>query len=340
MWPHILSLLPTLLLPLCVAEAAPLFDDDKVVDIELIGPVYSLIKPMEKREEMPFVLRANGAEHEVMVRLRGKSRLRVCKFPPLRLRFNTEDTDPGLFTGQDKLRLVTHCKNNDKGEINVLEEYAAYRIFALLSDYAYRVRLFRIRYTDTDQKLSEKAALRYGFAIEPMEQLAQRAGGEMLHVQSLSASRYNREQAALVFVFQYLIGNTDWSFVLAENDDACCHNGDLLEIDRSIYYIPYDFDLAGIVNANYAKPDPGLRMKNVRQRRYRGYCIDTESVRTALQYVKSQQASVLAVADDLPGLADAERKTMKDYLGQFFEKAENEEKLLQLYEKRCLGKKA
>jgi len=331
-------LLAIIFLPWSVSEAAPLFEENSVLDVELVGPLYSLTEPGEEGEEVPFVLRENGLDHQVMVRLRGKSRLRVCEFPPLRVRFDTEQSVAGVFAGQDKIKLVTHCRNNDKGEKNALEEYTAYRLFALLSEVSFRVRLMRITYTDTDQKLSENAHLRYGFAIEPMQQLAQRTGGEPLEVAGLSVSRLNREQASLVFVFQYLIGNTDWSFVMAENDDACCHNGDLLDIDQSIYYVPYDFDLAGIVNAKYAKPDSTLRLKNVRQRRYRGYCTDAESIETALRYVKSQETSILDTLNSIPGFTEDDRVSMQEYLGEFFKQAQDEDKLLRQFEKRCLGK--
>lgn len=331
-------LLAIFFLPWSVAEATPLFEEHSVLDVELKGPIYSLIEAGEKPEEVPFVLRENGLDYQVTVRLRGKSRLRVCDFPPLRVRFDTEQINAGVFAGQDKVKLVTHCRNNDKGEKNALEEYTAYRLFALLTEVSFRVRLMRITYTDTDQKLSENAHLRYGFAIEPMQQLAQRVGGEPLDVAGLSVSRLNRDQASLVFVFQYLIGNTDWSFVLAENDDACCHNGDLLDINQSIYFVPYDFDLAGIVNAKYAKPDSTLRLKSVRQRRYRGYCTDTESVETALRHVKSMETSILDTINSIPGFTENDRASMREYLGEFFKKAQNEDKLLREFEKRCLGK--
>lgn len=332
-------ILTSLMLCWTTVQSASLFEDDSLLEFELVGPLHSLIEQGEKDEESRFILKLNGAEYPVMVRLRGKSRLRVCKFPPLRFRFVPGEPAPEQFAGIEKIKLVTHCNNNSKGDQNTLEEYAAYRLFSLLTDISYRARPMRITYTDTDNKLSEKARLRYAFAIEPVQLLAQRTGGAALEVKGLSLSRLNREQAGLVFVYQYMIGNTDWSFVLAEEDDACCHNGDLLDIENSIYYVPYDFDLAGIVNAKYAKPDPSLRLKSVRQRRYRGYCIDQEFVGTALGQVKSQESEILQTIGAIPGLSDSDKATMSDYIGQFFKKAQHEDKLLRLYEKRCLGKK-
>ncbi len=38
------------------------------------------------------------------------------------------------------------------------------------------------------------------------------------------------------------------------------------------YSVPYDFDSSGLVNAHYAAPPEGLRVRNIRQRLYRGFC--------------------------------------------------------------------
>ena len=53
---------------LCVAmhaNASPMFDDNAVIDVELTGPIGSLIKKKDDRTEQPFVLKANGVEQQV-----------------------------------------------------------------------------------------------------------------------------------------------------------------------------------------------------------------------------------------------------------------------------------
>ena len=313
-----------------------LFESDAVLDIELTGPIDTLIENKNDRTDYPFVLHIDGKDHNIMVRARGKSRLRVCDFPPLRFNFETGDMSQTDFAGLSKLKLVTHCRNGPKNEYDVLEEYAAYRIFMLLSNISYRVRLLRLTYIDTDQRL-KNVRPRYAFAIEPQEHVAERVGGTRLNVTGVRKSELNNNQAAIVYVFQYLIGNTDWSFVLAENDDECCHNGDLIKIGEEIFYVPYDFDLAGIVNARYAKPDPSLKLKNVRLRRYRGYCTDRQTLHKAIRFVKAQKSEVLDVAQTLPGLSSKQTDKVVDYLDKFFDRAEDEESLLKEYERRCLG---
>jgi len=318
------------------ALAAPLFDDNAVLDVTLTGPVSTLIDGKHGREELPFNLITAGVEQRVAVRVRGQSRLRVCDFPPLRLRFADSVTGAAEFAEQGKLKLVTHCRHHDRGEQDMLEEYVAYRILNVLTETSYRVRLLRISYVDTDEKLEQKSALRYGFLLEPDEQLADRLDADIAELRGVPKERHDRRIAALVYVFQYLIGNTDWGLVKADSSDACCHNVTLLERGPRVFFVPYDFDLSGLVNARYASPDPTLRIGRVTQRLYRGLCMNREYLQDALRTVKSRRADILAVLQETPGLAASSEEKAASYLNSFFNKAEDENKLLSSFERRCL----
>jgi len=317
------------------AESAPLFDGADLLEIELTGPISSTIEDRDLREERPVVRTLDGVGQETWVRVRGKSRSRkaVCQFPPLRLRF---ENATGVFAGQNKLKLVTHCRNSERGDADVMEEYAAYRSFSLLSPVSYRVRPVRITYSDPDGRLSEHARRRYGFFVEPTEQVAKRTGASALELEGLNLSRLNPDHAALVYVFQYMIGNTDWSLVTGDGDAHCCHNGQLLELNGQIHYVPYDFDLAGVVNAPYARPDSSLRLRSVRMRRYRGFCMQPETLRAALRTVVQHEADIYGVFRTTPGIGDKQKEAGVAYLGRFFKDARKEEELLSHFEKRCL----
>jgi hypothetical protein len=132
------------------ANASPLFDGHDPIDVTLSGPLTTLFSQKKDREEHAFEITADGAKVSVAVRIRGKSRVEVCRFTPLRLNFAADETADSLFADQDKLKLVTHCRsNNARAENSVLNEYLAYRIFNVISDKSYRVRLLRIHYEDT-----------------------------------------------------------------------------------------------------------------------------------------------------------------------------------------------
>ncbi len=317
-------------------HASPLFENDAVLDVALRGPLGSVFADTEERAEREFVIRYDSNEHPVKVRVRGNSRVRVCEFPPLRLNFRQAEVSQTVFEDQDKLKLVTHCRNHDRAEQDLLEEYVAYRIFNVLSDQGFRVRLLHVDYIDTDGKLEEKGAHRFAFVLETAEQLAARMGAQPVALRGVPKQRHDLEQAALVYVYQYLVGNTDWGLVTADNDESCCHNIDLFEVNGIVVFVPYDLDLSGLVNAKYAFPDRTLRIKRVTQRLYRGLCTDRNILGAALDKVVESETEITAVLLEAPGLTDDNREKAIRFVDRFFELAENREKLLDKFEQRCL----
>jgi len=316
--------------------ASPLFDDDDVIDIGLTGPFESLFQTTEQPVYLPFSLETGGTTRPVEIRVRGHSRLRVCEFPPLRLNFRAgpEATDP--FEGQDELKLVTHCRNYDRGEQDLLEEYAAYRILNVVTSLSYRVRLLRVHYRDTGGELPPQAEQRYAFAIEPAAEFARRTGARAVDLKGFPLNRHDQHHAALMYVLQYLVANTDWQLLKADYEEACCHNADLFERDSLILFVPYDFDVSGLVNAQYAFPDPRLRIRSVRQRLYRGLCTERSLLREALVAVTSKEDELLAVIRDLPGLEPRNAERALRYLADFFDDARDQDRLLDSFERRCV----
>jgi hypothetical protein len=319
------------------ALGTPLFDSHDVIEVRLTGPLTAVFEDTEEREYKPFTLESGGVSLPLKVRLRGHSRVRVCDFPPLKLNF-PEDLAPGtVFYGQDKLKLVTHCRNHERGEQDLLEEYAAYRIFNLLSDVSYRVRLLNIHYVDSQGQLDKDASPRHAFVMESREELAERLGAEPVTLKGLPRYRHDLDQAALIYVFEYLIGNTDFGLVRPDYEEGCCHNIDLLEMDGQVITVPYDFDLAGLVNAQYAFPDPSLRIKRVTQRLYQGLCTDPDILRSAIRRVQAQRATILETVRDIPGMSASNAKRALKYLDRYFKKAEDEDGLMRGFERHCRG---
>jgi hypothetical protein len=156
--------------------------------------------------------------------------------------------------------------------------------------------------------------------------LAERTRLEPATLTGVKRSSFNQQQVAEVYVFQYLIGNTDWSLVMADGDDECCHNGELFKSEPDLFYVPY----------RYAKPDPKLGIRSVTQRRYRGYCVSTEVLISAIRRIKALRSDILQVPGEIPGRSAKDVAANIQYLERFFDEAENEEKLIKSFEKRCL----
>ena len=316
-------------------RAAALFDEEAVLDVRLAGPLQAVLESGGERREIPFIVTVDGVDLPVDLRTRGNSRLRVCPFPPLRLDFPAAVTAGSVFEGQDKLKLVTHCSDRKRDAGNLLDEYLAYRLFNLVSDDSYRVRLLRMEYVDTGNT-GAASLVRDAFLIESDDALATRREAAVLDTPGVALSRLDGRQAALVYVFQYLIGNTDWSLVTAETADACCHNVDLFERDGRTLPVPYDFDLAGLVHASYARPDASLKIASVRTRRYRGYCISSADLAAGIDAVTTREADILTLASESPAASDAARRKRLEYLGEFFADAADRGALQKQFEKRCL----
>ncbi len=322
------------------ATASPLFDGHDPLEVTLSGPLTTLFKYKKRRNEYPFEITAAGEKLNVQVRIRGKSRVEVCRFPPLRLNFADDETAGSVFAAQDKLKLVTHCRGDSvRAENSVLNEYLAYRIFNAISDRSYRVRLLKVRYEDTLGKQRHLQRHYYGFLIESNAALAARLGGEVAELDGVFYSRLDQTQIALLNVYYYLIGNRDWSLVKAESADACCHNLDLIDVAGSLVAVPYDFDLSGLVNAVY----PGPKQRNLNRfvgRKYNGYCQSSiDTVGDALRRIKSLQEEITLLAENLPSIHSDYVQERREFLQEFFDEAEAEQALLDRFAKDCIGKK-
>lgn len=118
-------------------------------------------------------------------------------------------------------------------------------------------------------------------------------------------------------VFQYLIGNSDWSV-------PALHNIVLLRPeDLSVFLpVPYDFDFSGVVDARYAIPPPHLGLSSVTERLYRGNCQSEEDLQPVLDRFLARKEDILALWNsDL--LDSGTRKRAVRYVEDFFETIEN-----------------
>ncbi len=237
-----------------------LFQSNEVLEVRLLAPLTTIFRNRISGEEFDGKLQYDDSvgepvEIDVGIRTRGRFRLRddICRFPPLRLNFRKKQTRDSLFHKQDKVKLVTHCKDRShRYRQSLLREFVAYRILNELTDVSFQVRLLRITYVDMDGRRPEHTE--FGFIIEDSGRLAMRLGLSQMDLAATRPSALQPEHLNLVSLFQYLIGNTDFSPVKGSKD-TCCHNHVLIGHGGELLYsVPYDFDHAGLVDA---RPMPG-----------------------------------------------------------------------------------
>ena len=80
------------------------------------------------------------------------------------LDFKRKQTQGTLFEGQNKLKLVTHCKEAFAKRDYLAAELLTYRLLNLLTDMSFRVRPLAITYVDTDTDQKQE---RFGFGRWP-----------------------------------------------------------------------------------------------------------------------------------------------------------------------------
>ena len=200
----------------------------------------------------------------VRVRTRGLWRLKNCEFPPVRLNFANKEVKGTVWHDLDEPKLVSYCKNNDTYEQYVLQELQLYRVYQALTPVSHKVRLLRVSYADSATGKVEST--RYAFITEDPASVAKVSGGKMIKMEGALPDDLDPVQATIAYLFQYLAGNTDFSF-------NGLHNTELIgRTDGRNWPVAYDFDFSGAVNASYATPPPSMPIKNVRERLYRGFC--------------------------------------------------------------------
>ncbi|MFN1836061.1 hypothetical protein AB2B38_012420 [Balneola sp. MJW-20] len=297
--------------------SSALFDSEETLNIQLEGDIRSLLRDRGEDPDYHILklhVQNKGQEEllELRVRVRGNfRRLRKnCDTPPLKFNFKKHEVpDHSLFAGQPELKLVVPCK----GEQYVLREYLTYKLYNLFTDYSFNVRLVRFTFNDTGSK--EVSDPQYGFLIEDKEVLASRNNASLSERMNLRPEVVDPESFYRLSVFAYMIGNTDWSIQYLHNIEML-----FLNEDKLLVAVPYDFDLVGLVSSPYAKPSPALKLRSVRERVYRGYCLEDLRVlnNTFDQFQKLRPEIYRLIRED--SLTDDRFKDFASgYLDDFYE---------------------
>ena len=305
-------------------EFKDLFLSDEVMDITIGSDFKNLVKQKGKDEYQPalFQYLMNDSvllTRNITIRPRGQSRKDVCKFPPIKLNFAKKNEVLVHFKEFDKLKMVLDCKKGALYEQYLLSEFMAYKLLNILTDYSYRVRLIRVTYVDTGAKYDTETKL--AFLVENKEQLAERLNTLPIEVKGLRDELIDNGTLINSYLFQYMIGNTDWSI---PGD----HNMDLIKSKDPMvtkpFVIPFDFDLAGIVDANYAFPAAELGISSVRERLYMGICLPDEEITNGLKVFLEKKDQIYALYQNAELLDNNNKRKTISYLDGFYKVVENE----------------
>lgn len=310
-----------------------LFEEDEVLDITFSGNLKALIYDrFDKAKNHPVQLQYYNDDSSVVnlsteMKTRGHFRkLREnCTYPPLSINFIKSDTlNASLFKEQRKLKLVMPCQ----GDQYIIREWLAYKIYNLVTPLSFKTRLVRIKLTDSKSKKSTSPFL--GMLLEEEEQMAKRNKTRPV-TRKLNPEQTNASAFLKMAVFEYLIGNTDWSVQYLQNTKLVAEDSTAVAI-----VVPYDFDHAGIVATPYAKPPEALELSSVRERRYRGFCIrNMNDFNEAVTLFNRLKNDIYSLYSNCKLIDEKFRASTIRYLNEFYETINNPESLAKEFGYPC-----
>jgi hypothetical protein len=301
------------------AEARPLFQRADTLEFTLTANFNAINKDRnpESTTRYPAVLTVaatDGTPRNIPVKLSARGHFRRmarnCSVVPLRVEFPKDGMAGTPFDGQNALKLGTGCDDSKEYEQITLREYLQYPMFNLVTPLSFRARLARATYTD--EKSKKKSAARYALFIEHENDVARRAEGRVVELPRLVFKDLEAETLTRMMLFEYMIGNTDFSIWALHNVRV------VQKPDRTLLGVPYDFDLSGLVHAPYAMPDRRLGLRSVVDRLYRGPCRTTDEFDAAAAPFRTKRGDMLALVDATRDLDQSLRGDMKEYIEAFF----------------------
>ena len=250
-----------------------LFTDEEILPIRL---KYSTREMKEETNDSTYIQTELAYEEDdgswrvldVKFRARGHNRRETCYYTPIKIKIKKSVSKDTEFEGNKKLKLVLPCLMQKDRNDNVVKEFLAYKIYEQVTPYHFKTRLLDIDYTEIRGKKEKKHKIK-GFVIEDIDKVADRNGGQELKDRKVHPLQQHDHSSVQNDMFQYMIGNTDYS-------NAYQHNCKLIFVEgKGTIPVPYDFDLCGLVNASYAVvsqiQNETLPITEVTQRLFRGF---------------------------------------------------------------------
>ena len=310
------------------------FDSDEILEISLRFDIRHFkrtkFKSLYQHAAMTYISDGDSVTRKIKLRSRGKFRREYCNFPPIRLNLKKNEFPDDIFEGVDKIKMVTHCESGNRDHI--LKEYLAYKLYNIISDFSFRVRLVKVTYIDT--RKPDKPFEEYAFLIEPTEFLTERTNTLEIETTGLSQKSMKQEILDRMAVFNYMIGNYDW--IVPKLQNLVILSQPFSENSHLGIPVPYDFDYSGIVNADYAVPPDNAPVSSVRERLFLGLCRSEEKFEKVTDYFLGKKDAFYKVIEEFPYLGERPKSDMINYLNTFYEDFDQRNTIVRKLLNECL----
>lgn len=314
---------------------AVVFHEEDPLTIKLSVSLRSLKKETNDSTFIPalMMVKADGAWDSIPIeiRTRGHFRKENCTYPPLRIKMKKKDTEKTVFQGTKSLKLVVPCHEAQSNQDLINREYLCYKLYEPVSAYRFSTR--RADITLIDPAKGNKTTELNGFFIEDDDAASARHNARVVDEKKLNPMHLEDTSSLRLDLFQYMIANTDFSTTFFHN----------IKIFKTVsgknIPVPYDFDMAGVVNAPYATVDPKWEIKSVRERVYKGYCRNDKIAEHVRQEYLGREQQIFQIIDHHQQLlGPKETESLKKYLGEFFTILKSDQQYDEKILKKCRSK--
>ncbi len=319
-----------------IETSLDLFGETEPMHITLTLDLKSYQREKYKGEYMPvhFNYQLNDTLHlekEMQMKARGEFRRNHCSLAPFWLDIQKVHLKDEELQDIDRIKIVTHCKDSKAYERYVLKEYLCYKIYNVISPVSFRVRLVRMTYVDTGR--DNKVTKGWAFMIEPVKMLAQRTNAQELKRDNITSRFLRPEEINILALFQYMIGNTDYSVPHR-------HNVKILGLPgfgtAGYTPVPYDFDYSGLVDSYYALPSEYVGTKTVTERYFLGPCRRDNAYMPAIEHINLYREEILQLVRDFEYLDQKDKKGIITYLEEYFILSAYSKSLIRSFQSTCL----
>lgn len=312
----VLSLLS--FLPIYLAAQAPSTIFDKLtasegIELTLETDLTTFVGQKKTNNYLPGTLTTqDGKTYAVEVRPRGRYRRKVSQVPPMKIRFAENDLRAENLDTLNEIKIALPCFFTEQGNQLIVKEYLAYKMFEKVSPACFRTGLVKLTLKDTNPNgTGTKKVL--AIFVEDEEEVARRIDSEPEEEYGIPLAKYDQEQAALVALYQYFIGNTDWDFAMHRNVQLFRKKD-----SGKIFVLPYDFDFSGFVSAPYASPSSESGVKSVRDRYLMSDGVDGNSLKTAVNTLKEKEKELYQLCRSKHLNGEVEN-TLIRFMGLYFD---------------------
>jgi hypothetical protein len=317
-----------------IMEYTPLFQDNEILEARL---EYSFRDIKRNKSDTAYYathLYYQNKEKQwdsikIRIRARGNFRREKCFFTPIKIKIKKKDNAGTLFEGNQNLKMVMPCLTGRDNNDLVVKEYLCYKLYQSISPYAFSTKLINLTLTDVRNKKSNEYQVK-AFIIEDDKRVAKRADAKLLKGFQRNPLFMQDSLAAMQDVFQYMIGNTDWSSIMQ-------HNVKVMLLPSKVKVpIPFDYDMAGLVDAPYAVVKESMPIKNVRERHFRGFCRNDDLAEyVRLKYLELEP-DLWNVVRSVEGQMDPKQAlVVENYLKDFFSVVRNKNRFDENISKKC-----